>query len=313
MGTIGVLMSMASNDPAVAGRQAAVQAALTSEGITSPTTSIQFGYAFDNFPGGNLQYGSEADRLLQLANANPPSSVFASCWNTMTSFQGSGNYRNHLITYAGLFHDGENNFGQYVAGVYSHMFQPCSQWVKLLKGAVPGLKNIGVIFDNVSANAATNYYNYLQAAVSGAFTLFKIPIDQTVASTGAVSALINANLLTPHSGRTIANSGLIVPATAFTANRRSYIIQAANTLNLGAVYPNRMYVENASPYNGLISYGAILLDQYIIAGLTLANSYKNPGMFASGGTANANFETVASQSRATAQHFTIPPGTIIVA
>jgi hypothetical protein len=114
-------------------------------------------------------------------------------------------------------------------------------------------------------------------------------------------------------GHNIGNSGLIVPATGLTANRRNYIIQAANTLTLKAVYPNRMYIANASPNNGLISYGAVLLDQYQNAGVILAIAYKYPGSFVPGGIANANFETVASQSRATAQGFTIPAGTVIVA
>ncbi len=309
MSYIGVLMSMASNDPAFAGRQAALLAALANESITPANTNIQFAFAFAN--NGNLQYQAQADILVQAANANPPSALFASCWNTMNAMQHSAYYNNNLITYAGLFHDGENDFGQYVAGVNSHVFQPCAKWVKLLKGGIPNLRAIGVIYDNVASNAAGNYYNYIHAAAGNAINLVQIPITQAINSTGAVTNLINTNLLT--GGNTIANSGLIVPATALTANRRNYIIQAANALNLKAVYPNRMYVDNASPYNGLISHGAVLLDQYLIAGLTLANAYINPGSFVPGGTSNANFETVVSRSRATALGFAIPPGAIVVA
>ena len=45
MGFIGILMSMAQNDTAFAGRQAALLAGLANEGINSGTATIQFGYA----------------------------------------------------------------------------------------------------------------------------------------------------------------------------------------------------------------------------------------------------------------------------
>ena len=62
-----------------------------------------------------------------------------------------------------------------------------------------------------------------------------------------------------------------------------------------------------------MSHGAVLLDQYLIAGLALANAYKNPGSFAAGGAPNGNFETVVSRSRATALNVAIPPGAVVVA
>ena len=199
----------------------------------------------------------------------------------------------------------------HVGGVYSHLFEPCAQWVQLLKGAVANLRAIGVTYDTANAGVADKYISHIQTAAGNTIKLAKINIDSNINSIAAVTNLINTNLLT--GGNTITNSGLIVPPTALTANRRNYITQAANALKLKAIYPNRMYVDNPAPNNGLISYGAVLLDQYLIAGLALANAYKNPASFNQGGTPNTNFETVVSQSRANALGFTIPPGAVVVA
>ena len=104
------------------------------------------------------------------------------------------------------------------------------------------MQAIGVIYDMTSTGAADNYYNYIKAAAGNAVNLVRINIDTGITSVAAVTALINTNLLT--GGITIANSGLLVPATGLTANRRTFIIQAVNTLQLKAVYPNRMYVTH---------------------------------------------------------------------
>jgi ABC-type uncharacterized transport system substrate-binding protein len=313
MGIIGVLMSMSQNDAAMAGRRAALLAALANEGITPDNTNIEFKFAFDN--GGTLQYQTQADQLVQDANnAAPPRALFATCWQTMNAMLTSANNINNIpITYAGLFHDDQavtapNSFGQTVGGVYSHLFEPCTKWVQLIKGAVANLQAIGVTYDMTSPGVANKYINYIQAAAG--ITPTRINIDSSINSVAAVTTLINTNLLT--GGNTIANSGLIVPPGGLIANRRNYIIQAANALRLKAIYTNRMYVDNPAPNNGLMSHGAVLLDQYLIAGLALANAYKNPASFNPGGTRNTNFETVVSRSRANALGVAIPPGAVVV-
>ena len=325
MGTIGVFMSMSANDPAVPGRQAALLAGLANEGVTPANTVIKYGFAFDN--NGNGQYQTVGDALVKAANADSPRALFATCWPTMNTMLTSAYNTNNIpIIYGGLFHDdqnvtksqGPNYFDPSVGGIYSHLFETCAQWVRLLKLAVGGhLKAIGVTYDTTNTNANPNapdlYINYIKAATGFSINPIKINIDQTVNSTAAVTHLINTNLLFAGSGNTIANSGLIVPPAALTANRRFSIIQAVNALKLPAIYPNRMYIDNAAPNNGLISYGEVLLDQYLIAGLALGNAYNYPASFKSFATHNTNFETVVSRSQAGALNFTIPPGAVVVA
>jgi hypothetical protein len=61
-----------------------------------------------------------------------------------------------------------------------------------------------------------------------------------------------------------------------------------------AIYPNRMYIENTPP--GLMSYGTVFLDQYLTAGLALADVY-NGTSGVPPTTAAQRFELVVSQGQ----------------
>jgi hypothetical protein len=139
MGVIGVFMSMSQTDPDVTRRQAPLLAGLANEGITPFNTNIQYAWAFDN--NGSPQYTTEAKRLVGLVKAQfPPGALFASCYPTMSALT---TYTNQIpIIYAGLFHDGaganpNSGFGNNVGGIYSHVYQVCAKWVRLLKNTLP--------------------------------------------------------------------------------------------------------------------------------------------------------------------------------
>jgi len=306
---------MAQTDPAAAGRQAALLAGLANEGISSTNTDILFRWVFPDINNLNTtpDYPGQAKNLVNgLASLSSPQVLFASCYPTMQNLL--NNTSSIPIIYAGLFHDDtgggtppNSSFGNNVGGIYSHQFDVCAQWVALLKVVLPELQAIAVIYDGTNTGAADKYVSWIQKA-AGAIPLTKITINLNITQANIQAQLTNFL----KGGNTTANSGLIVPAGALIANWRSIIIQLVNALKLPAIYPNRMYIENSPP--GFMSCGAVLLDQYLIAGLAVANTYKAGGGFKSFTTRNTNWETIVSQSQATALGFTsIPPNAVVVA
>jgi hypothetical protein len=285
MGTIGVFMSIAQNDPHMPARKNALLQGLAKKGLDPTNTTILYAYAFpdlNTLP----QYTTQATNLMnQVISSTAPGLkiLFASCYPTLTELINNEPPSDDItltnpipIVYGGLFHDDETagnpnqNFGPNIGGVYSHVLKNlCDKWVNLLQAAVPKpLKAIAVTYDNTHAASAQRYVDRIYNATGKKIQPTKININQGVMTLADIDNQLAAFLNTAGIDNT--NSGLIVPTAALTANRRQLIIQSANQRGLNAIYPHRMYVECVPP--GYQSYGAILLDQYYKAGCMIGKA-----------------------------------------
>jgi putative ABC transport system substrate-binding protein len=142
---------------------------------------------------------------------------------------------------ASLAHPGGN-----VTGFMQFEYSLSSKWVDLLRQIAPGVKRVAVIRDP-TITAGIAQFAVIQAVASAA-ALEVTPMD--VRDVAEIEQSIEKF-------SQIANSGVIVTASAQAASHRSSIIAAIAKARLPAVYFRINFVKSG----GLISYGIDLSDQ----------------------------------------------------
>jgi len=121
------------------------------------------------------------------------------------------------------------------------------KWLELLKQIAPGVKRVGVLRD-IGQVAAVGHFSVIQS-VAPSLGIEAIPVNVRDADgiENAISSFV-------HPG----NSGLIVTGSGLVVVNRNLIITVAARHQLPAVYFDRMFVSAG----GLISYGTDLRDQF---------------------------------------------------
>jgi putative ABC transport system substrate-binding protein len=123
------------------------------------------------------------------------------------------------------------------------------KWLEMLKEIVPGLRQVGVLYNpKVAVAGGAFFVRPIEAAAPAfALTLKLMPVETVAQIEQAVAAL----------GRE-PNSALVVPPDVFIVANRASVIELAARHRLPAVYAFRnMVVEG-----GLISYGVDIADLY---------------------------------------------------
>jgi putative ABC transport system substrate-binding protein len=244
MRRIGVLFSVAADDPDAPRRVAAITQGLQELGWTVGR-NVQIDYRWATVNADRIRYAAElvalapdviltqtgvnTGALLQTTRTVPI--VFTNAIDPV----GAG-----LV--ASLARPGGN-----ATGFMSTEFSIATKWLELLKEIAPHVTRVAVLRDpTVPAGSAP--FGAIQGAASS-LRVEVVPIDTR--DIGELERGITTFAQTP-------NGGLILAAPAFVANSRDLIIALAARHRLPAAYPSRLFVVNG----GLISYGPNQIDQY---------------------------------------------------
>ena len=137
--------------------------------------------------------------------------------------------------------------GGNTTGFSSFEYQISGKWLELLREIAPRIARVGVVRDTTTA-AGAGQLGAIQA-VASSFGVQLSPIG--VSDTGAMERAIGAFAREP-------NSGLVVTTSTLASLHRDKIIAVADQHRLPAVYPYRYFTVNG----GLLSYGIDILDLY---------------------------------------------------
>jgi putative ABC transport system substrate-binding protein len=295
MRRIGVLLSVAADDPESQTRLAAFLQGLQELGWTvGRNMQIDFRWTTDD--ASRMRYAAE---LVALG----PEVILASSGVVVGALQQTT--RTVPIVFvtaidpvgAGLVASLASPGGN-ATGFAAYEFSLAAKWLELLKDVAPRVRRVAVLRDpTVPAGSAP--FGAIQGAASSS-QVEVVPIDTRDA--GELERAVTAFAQTP-------NGGLILVAPAFAANSRDLIITLAARHRLPAIYPARRFVANG----GLISYGPDTVDQYrgaagyvdrILKGEKPADlPVQNP----------TKYELAINLKTAKALGLTIPPGMLAIA
>jgi len=121
------------------------------------------------------------------------------------------------------------------------------KWLELLKQIAPGVTRVAVIRDAAVASGEAQLAAIRSAALEFGVELSIVDVRDGDRMEHALTAFAREG-----------NGGLIVTASIFANSHRGLIIALAARNRLPAVYPNPIFVTDG----GLVSYGAVLLDQF---------------------------------------------------
>ena len=243
---IGVLMSVAADDPRTKAQLAGLRDGLARLGwIEGSTIHIDY-----RFAGANLdQFSVLAKELIALH----PEVIFSQSTPVTAALQketraipivfvevsdptGSG-------FIASLAHPGGNLTGiiQYEPGI-------AGKWLAMLKEIAPNLARVALL-----ANPKGTAYEYFlrnatAAASSLGIEIISSPVDNVADLEQSISSLARQH-----------NGGLLCPPETFITAHRDLVIALAAKYRLPAVYPWRYFVTDNG---GLMSYGIDLVDVY---------------------------------------------------
>jgi len=242
---IGVLMSLAADDPRAKAQLAGLRDGLARLGWVENST-IHYDY---RFAGGDPdQYSILAKELIALH----PEVIFAQSTPVVAALQREA--RAIPIVFvevsdpigsgfiASLAHPGGNLTGiiQYETGI-------AGKWLAMLKEIAPNLARAALL-----ANPKGTAYEYFlrnatAAASSLGIEIISSPVDNVADIERSISSLVRQE-----------NGGFLCPPETFITAHRDLVIALAAKYRLPAVYPWRFFVTDG----GLMSYGIDLVDVY---------------------------------------------------
>src|SRR5262249_27562950 len=160
------------------------------------------------------------------------------------------------IVFAGvadLAAPGTPKYGGNIYGFISYGKNLCGEWPKLLRAVAPQVARAAVLFDTDPARGGGRAV--YQEIVTQAASL-NPPLNVTT-EINCGSATLAADLAS-FKNAAATPAGLIVAVSVLAAKNRQTIIDAANSLQLPAVYPNRLYTLQG----GLASKGTYIQGLY---------------------------------------------------
>lgn len=133
--------------------------------------------------------------------------------------------------------------GGNLSGLTNFEFPMGGKWVELLKEMAPSLSQVALIFNPETAPYAPRF---LQSGAFGAeATLVPVPSEPEIER--AIEAVAGKS-----------NSGLVILPDLFTSGHRELIVAQAARYRLPAIYPFRFFATSG----GLLSYGVDTLDLF---------------------------------------------------
>jgi putative tryptophan/tyrosine transport system substrate-binding protein len=242
---IGVLMSLAANDPEGQARAVAFESGLNDLGwVKSRNVRIEYRWA-DN-PDLLRRHASE---LIGLA----PNLILTSSTPVIAALQ----EQRHTIPV--VFTQVTDPVGQglvsslahpggHLTGFTTFEFSIGTKWLQTLKEVAPGVTRVALVFNPQTAPFADLFWRPVEAVAA---TFGVVLISAGARTFGELERMIDALGREP-------NGALIVLPDVSTMNYRDGVIGLAARHNLPAVYPSRVFVANG----GLLSYGTDVSDVF---------------------------------------------------
>ena len=247
MRRIGVLMSLAANDPEAQVRVAAFEKGMRDLGWVEGR-NLQIEYRWAPGDAANLLRSHARELVgaapdLILANSTPVTLALQEQGHTVpvvfvqvTDPVGQG-----LV--ASLAHPGGN-----LTGFTSFEFSIGTKWLEMLKVVAPHITRVALVFNPKTAPFADLFWRPVEAAASS--------FDVTAVSAAAHDAAEIENVLDVFAREP--NGGLMVLPEVSTVNHRDLIITNAARHRLPAIYPFRSFAASG----GLLSYGTDVSDVF---------------------------------------------------
>jgi len=245
---VGVLMTIAEDDPEAQARLSTLRAHLEQLGWTD-RHNVQIDTRFGE---------GDADRIRKSATelvALAPDVILANSTPALASLLQST--RTVPIVFVVVtdpvgagFIDSLSRPGGNATGFTTYDYSISAKWLELLKEIAPSVKRIGVLRDPALTHGTAQFAAIQATAPSLGVEVTPIGVHDAGEIERGIGALAR-----------ISNAGLIVIGSAWTVVHRHLIIALAAQHKLPAIYYERFPVKDG----GLLSYRPSFLDQYRLA------------------------------------------------
>ena len=298
MRRIGVLASLAEDDPEMMARLAGFRQGLQKRGWSKGrNVSIDARFAPN----------SSADQMQVLAKeliALQPDVILAQSTPVVAALQRES--RAIPIVFAGIADPIGSGFvasmprpGGNITGLMLFEASVTGKWLAMLKEITPRLERAAFV---VNPKTAPYYNYYLRAAESLSPSLGIELVPSMVENAADIERTIEAFARTP-------NGGLLLPPDTNTNVHRDLIIALAAKYSLPAVYWQRLFVAAG----GLMSYGVDFVDLFRQAASYVDRILRGDKPSDLPVQAATKFETTVNLKTAKALGLTVPPGLLVAA
>jgi putative tryptophan/tyrosine transport system substrate-binding protein len=290
MRRVGVLMSIAADDPEAQARVIAFAQGLKKLGWTEGS-NVQIDTRWATDADLDRQYSAE---LVALA----PDVLLAAASPSVAALQRVT--RNVPIVFVTVIDPVGAGFvasmarpGGTTTGFSAFEYSVSAKWIELLKEIAPNVTRAAVLRDP-PLPAGLGQFAAIEALAPPSFGVELSPID--VRDPGEIERAITAFASTP-------NGGLIVTASSQASTHRDLIISLATRYRLPNVYPFRYYPTSG----GLASYGPNAIDDYPRAAAYVDRIFKDEKPANLPVQAPTRYELVINLKTAKALGLTVPP------
>jgi putative ABC transport system substrate-binding protein len=287
MRLIGVLMTLAADDPETLRRRAAFVQGLQELGWTE---GRNMRIEFRSGVADGDRYRRYAAELVALS----PDILLANGASTLGPLQQVTRtlpivFVNTTDPVGGGYVEGLARPGGNATGFMTFEYSMTGKWPELLKQVAPSVRRMAVLRDPAIGSGSTQF-----AVIQTIAQLLRMevtPIDVRGEIERAVTAFARGS-----------NSGLIVTSSVLAQVHRELIVALAAQHKLPAVYPYRFFITGG----GLISYGPDIIDQYRRAAGYVDRILKGEKPADLPVQAPTKYETVLNLKTAKALGLTIP-------
>jgi len=296
MRRIGVLMSLAEDDPETKARLAAFRQGLEKRGW-SEGRNVRIDYRF-------APASAQVQVLAKELVALQPDVILALSTPVTAALQRAS--RTIPIVFAVVADPIGSGFvaslprpGGNITGVMLYEASVTGKWLAMLKEIAPNLVRAALV---ANPKTATYYDYYLQAAEAAAPSVGIEPVPTLVENATDIERAIGSFASAPNGGL------VLIPDVAATVHR-DLIIALAARHRLPAVYPSRIFVAAG----GLMSYGNDFVDMFRQAASYVDRILRGDKPADLPVQAATKFETIINLKTAKALGFTVPPGLLVAA
>jgi putative ABC transport system substrate-binding protein len=297
MRRIGVLMTLAEDDPEAKARLAGFRQGLEKRGW-SEGRNVRIDHRF-------APAGAQAQVLAKELVALQPNVIFTHSRPAVAALQRES--RTNPIVFAGLADPIGSGFvaslprpGGNITGVMQYEASVTGKWLAMLKEIAPSLVRAAIV---ANPKMATYYDYYLRAGEALGPSL---GIDVVLSPVENDDADIERAI---ESFARLPNGGLVVPPDVTTVVHRDLIIALAARHRMPAVYFLRLFVAAG----GLMSYGVDFVDLFRQAAPYVDRILRGDKPADLPVQAATKFETTVNLKTARALGLTVPPGLLVAA
>jgi len=289
MRRIGVLMSLAADDPEAPTRIGAFLQGMQEFGWTIGR-NIRIDYRWSPDVNSIFRYATELVALAPdviLANANPSVVALQRATPSIPIV-----FVAVTDPVAAMFAESLARPGSNATGFSTGEYGTSGKWLELLKEIAPSITQVGILHDAQNPSSIPQFAAMQSLAPSLGVELKSLPLPDVDEIDRIVAAFARGS-----------NLGLIATRIGAAISQRDLIIALAARHRLPAVYPLRFFVTGG----GLVSYGPDIVDQYRRAAVYVARILKGESPANLPVQAPTKYELVINLKAARALGLEVPP------